>query len=188
MQRFQGAILVPHRHCGLKALAFAAEYTRQGSNPCHATFHLGGAAPELSHPGSHTPICDHSPKSRVDMTGYRKRQPRLFNAFEVVLTEGTRRRMEDHWPSVFRHVILKLMPVDTLRQHFHPRLGRPTKELYYMAGSILLMEFRNWTMKQAVNAYLAPYRSYRTCRKDHLNQYTVLREHPKPQTPGARLI
>lgn len=81
------------------------------------------------------------------------RQTRLFDPFQAVLTETTRRRLEDHWPGVFRHVILELMPVDTLRQHFHPRLGRPTQELYSMAGLILLMEFRNWTKEQAVDAY-----------------------------------
>lgn len=81
------------------------------------------------------------------------RQTRLFDPFETVLTEGTRRRLEDHWPGVFRHVILELMPVETLRQHFHPDLGRPTRELYSMAGLILLMELQDWTKERAVDAY-----------------------------------
>jgi len=81
------------------------------------------------------------------------RQTRLFDPFEAVLTETTRRRLENHWPGVFRHVILELMPVETLRQHFHPNLGRPTRELYSMAGLILLMEFHDWTKAQAVDAY-----------------------------------
>ena len=81
------------------------------------------------------------------------RQTRLFDPFGTVLTEATRRRLEDRWPGVFRHVILRLMPVETLRQHFHPRLGRPTQELYSMAGLILLMEFHDWTKAQAVDAY-----------------------------------
>jgi hypothetical protein len=81
------------------------------------------------------------------------RQTRLFDPFDAILTEAARRGLENHWPGVFRHVILQLMPVETLRQHFHPRLGRPTKELYSMAGLILLMEFHDWTKAQAVNAY-----------------------------------
>ena len=40
------------------------------------------------------------------------RQARLFDPFELVLTEKTRKRLLDHWPGVFRHVILELMPVD----------------------------------------------------------------------------
>ena len=54
---------------------------------------------------------------------------------------------------MFRHVILELMPVRALGKHFHPRLGRPTQELYSMAGLILLREFMNWTKEQAVWAY-----------------------------------
>ena len=54
---------------------------------------------------------------------------------------------------MFRHVILELMPVEVLRKHFNPKLGRPTRELYSMAGLILLMEFHGWTKEQAVAAY-----------------------------------
>ena len=81
------------------------------------------------------------------------RQTCLFDPYDSVLTETTRRSLLDDWPGVFRHVILELMPVDTLREHFHPGLGRPTRELYSMAGLILLMEFLDWTKPQAVNAY-----------------------------------
>ncbi len=81
------------------------------------------------------------------------RQTRLFDPFDAVLTATTRRRLEESWSGVFRHVILELMPVETLRQHFHPALGRPTQELYSMAGLILLLEFQHWTKEQAVDAY-----------------------------------
>ena len=56
-------------------------------------------------------------------------QARLFDPFDPVLTEKTRTRLLDGWPGVFRHVILELMPVDTLSGHFDPAIGRPTKEL-----------------------------------------------------------
>jgi len=80
-------------------------------------------------------------------------QTRLFDPYDNVLTEGTRKRLLDGWPGVFRHVILELMPVDTLSGHFDPVLGRPTKELYSMAGLILLMEWMDWTKEQALDAY-----------------------------------
>jgi hypothetical protein len=81
------------------------------------------------------------------------RQNRLFDSYPEVLTDATRQALLNDWPGVFRHVILELMPVRALSQHFHPRLGRPTQELYSMAGLILLMEFRNWTKEQAVWSY-----------------------------------
>ena len=81
------------------------------------------------------------------------RQTCLFDPYDTVLTDITRRRLLEDWPGVFRHVILELMPVKALREHFHPDLGRPTRELYSMAGLILLMEFHHWTQAQAVDAY-----------------------------------
>jgi len=80
-------------------------------------------------------------------------QTRLFDPFDSVLTEKTRKRLLDGWPGVFRHVILELMPVDAVSGHFDPTMGRPTKELYSMAGLILLMEFMDWIKEQALDAY-----------------------------------
>ncbi|MCH7686629.1 MAG: hypothetical protein IH899_08115, partial [Planctomycetes bacterium] len=45
------------------------------------------------------------------------------------------------------------MPVDAISGHFDPVMGRPTKELYSMAGLILLMEWMDWTKEQALDAY-----------------------------------
>jgi len=81
------------------------------------------------------------------------RQTRLFDPFEAVLTPKTQQALVQGWPGVFRHVILALMPVDTLRKHFHPRWGRPTRELYSLAGLLLLKEWHHWTEEQAVHAY-----------------------------------
>lgn len=81
------------------------------------------------------------------------RQTRLFDPYKPVLTAANQQWLEENWPGVFRHVILELMPVKTLQKHFHPTLGRPTQELYSMAGLILLMEWMDWTKEQAVNAY-----------------------------------
>ncbi len=81
------------------------------------------------------------------------RQKRLFDPFDSVLTEKTRERLIAGWPGVFRHIILELMPVDVISEHFDPVMGRPTKELYSMAGPILLMEFMDWTKDEALDAY-----------------------------------
>ena len=80
-------------------------------------------------------------------------QTRLFDPFDSVLTEKTRERLITGWPGVFRHIILELMPVDVISEHFDPVMGRPTKELYSIAGLILLMEFMDWTKDEALDAY-----------------------------------
>jgi hypothetical protein len=81
------------------------------------------------------------------------RQGHLFDRYRPALTAANQQWLEENWPGVFRHVILELMPVETLQKHFHPTLGRPTRELYSMAGLILLMEWMNWTKEQAVDMY-----------------------------------
>ena len=81
------------------------------------------------------------------------KQTRLFDPFDNVLTERTRKRLLDGWAGVFRHIILELMPVETLSAHFDPALGRPTKELYSMAGLLLIKEFMDWTKNEALDAY-----------------------------------
>jgi len=80
-------------------------------------------------------------------------QTRLFDPFDDVLTEKTRKHLLNGWSGVFRHVILELMPVDTIAGRFHPAMGRPTKELYSMAGLVLIMEFKDWTKQEALDAY-----------------------------------
>jgi hypothetical protein len=80
-------------------------------------------------------------------------QTRLFDPIDDVLTAKTRERLLDGWFGVFRHVILELMPVDSIAGHFDPQMGRPTKELYSMAGLVFIMEFKNWTKEEALDAY-----------------------------------
>ena len=81
------------------------------------------------------------------------RQKRLFDPYGPAVTDANQRWLEENWPGVFRHVILELLPVQTLQQHFDPDRGRPTRELYSMAGLLLLKECMNWTKEQAVQAY-----------------------------------
>ena len=81
------------------------------------------------------------------------KQISLFDSFDLVLTERARQRLLDDWPGVFQHVILELMPADELGSHLHATMGRHSKELYSMAGLILLMEMNNWPKKEAVTQY-----------------------------------
>ena len=80
-------------------------------------------------------------------------QNRLFDSFNPVLTAQTQRLLLDDWPGVFRHVILELMPAEQLGSHLHATMGRPSKELYSMAGLLLLMELMNWTKEEAMYEY-----------------------------------
>jgi hypothetical protein len=81
------------------------------------------------------------------------KQTRLFDPYDNVLTEKTRKRLLDGWAGVFRHIILELMPVETISGHFDPVMGRPSKELYSMAGLLLIKEFMDWTKQEALDAY-----------------------------------
>ena len=82
------------------------------------------------------------------------RQKRLFDPFEGVIPAAGRQLITEGWQGVFRHVLLELMPVGELGQHFSPDFGAPTKELYSMAGLVLLTDFNDWTTQQAVEAYI----------------------------------
>jgi len=80
-------------------------------------------------------------------------QIRLFDPFDSILTERTRKSLLDGWEGAFRHVILELMPVDAISEQFDPTMGRPTKELYSMAGLLFIKEFMNWTKPETLKAY-----------------------------------
>lgn len=82
------------------------------------------------------------------------RQRELFDYTESQLSDVALKRLKSSYHAVFRHVILELMPVTQIGASYHPDQGRPTKELYSMAGLILLLEFHNWTEAEAVDAYL----------------------------------
>ena len=80
------------------------------------------------------------------------KQTRLFDPFDNVLNEKTRKRLLDGWAGAFCHIILELMPVETISGHFDPDMGRPTQELYSMASLLLIKEFMDWTKQEALDA------------------------------------
>jgi len=82
------------------------------------------------------------------------RQNELFDMFKSFLSPLAYKTLTSGWQAVFRHVILELLPADEIATHFSPNQGRPTKELYSMAGLLLIKEFMNWTEEEAANAYM----------------------------------
>jgi len=81
-------------------------------------------------------------------------QGRLFDPFEGIIPPLGLDRIHNGWQGIFRSVLLELMPAMQLGKHFSPNIGRPTKELYSVAGLLFLQEFQNWTIADAVEAYL----------------------------------
>lgn len=82
------------------------------------------------------------------------RQTELFDVFADILSPVAYRRLTSGWQHLFRCAILKLMPAGKLAERFDPAMGRPTKELYSMAGLLFIMEFRNLTHEEAADAYM----------------------------------
>ncbi|MBA3585458.1 MAG: hypothetical protein H0W36_13220, partial [Gemmatimonadetes bacterium] len=82
------------------------------------------------------------------------RQDRLFDPFEGVIPPVGRRIIGDGWQGLFRHVLLEVMPVGKLAENFSDSLGAPTKELYSMTGLVFLADFFDWTVDQAIEAYI----------------------------------
>lgn len=82
------------------------------------------------------------------------RQGVLFDPYDGLFSPLARQRLEAGWPALFRAVVLELMPAKKLGLHYHPTLGRPTKELHAMAGLLFLQETFDWTNADAVEAYL----------------------------------
>ena len=81
-------------------------------------------------------------------------QGRLFDPFQGIIPSLGWQRIAGGWQSIFRAMLLVLMPTKQLGSHFHATVGRPTKELYSVAGLLFLQEANDWTNAQAVEAYL----------------------------------
>jgi hypothetical protein len=78
----------------------------------------------------------------------------MFDPFDGVLSEMARHRILTGWQGVFRTVVLELLPVKELAQHFSETMGCPTKELYSMAGLVFLSDFFDWNALDAADAYM----------------------------------
>lgn len=63
-------------------------------------------------------------------------------------------RLDQGWQGIFRRSLLAVMPADELGKEFSGDLGRRTKELYSMAGLVVITEMRGWTSQDAADAYM----------------------------------
>ena len=76
----------------------------------------------------------------------------MFDPFDGVLSAMARRRITSGWQGIFRTVVLDLLPVKELSQHFSEDMGCPTKELDSMAGLVFLADFFDWNALDAADA------------------------------------
>ena len=81
-------------------------------------------------------------------------QTSLFDPYKRAFSKLAYSRIVNGWQGIFRRVILEIMPVDTIAGKFSESEGRPTKELYSMAGLVFIMQFHNWTIDQAAEEYM----------------------------------
>ena len=81
------------------------------------------------------------------------RQIHLFDPWAQRFTPGLYQKLRKGWQGLFHDVLLELMPAEALAERFHAELGRPTKELYSVAGLIFLKACNDWTDEQATEAY-----------------------------------
>jgi len=65
---------------------------------------------------------------------------------------GPKRRqlLEKSWAGVFRHYLLNELPVEKIAPHFHPSLGRPSKELYTVMGLLILQQLLDLSDRETV--------------------------------------
>lgn len=63
-------------------------------------------------------------------------------------------RLQQGWQGIFRRSLLAVMPVEELGESFSSDTGRWTKELYSMAGLLVIAEMRNWASTEAAEAYM----------------------------------
>ncbi len=81
-------------------------------------------------------------------------QNRPSYPFQGIIPPSGLRIITSGWQEVFRHILLEVMPVGVLAQHFSRELGAPTKELYSMPGLVFLADFFGWTAHEAAEAYI----------------------------------
>jgi hypothetical protein len=104
-------------------------------------------------------------------------QQKLFDPFERMFSPLAYKTIQRGWQGLFRHAILELLPAEILGEEFHPEVGRPTKELYSMAGLLFIAEFQNWNTDQAAEAYMF-----------NTDIWYALNLNPGPQSMSTRTI
>lgn len=99
----------------------------------------------------------------------------LFNLHREILHPSAFNQLEDNWPGLMRRTLLGMMPAEELGKKLHGSFGRPSKELYSMAGLIFLMETFNWTHQEAVEHYTFDTRVHYALNLPPNRQYVCVR-------------
>ena len=97
--------------------------------------------------------------------------PELFERSSGIIHERAQALMDSDWPGIMRTVLLELMPAEELGKTMSERWGRPSKELYAMAGLIFLAEAFGWTHQEAVEKFIFDMRVQYALNIGHFNQY-----------------
>ena len=82
------------------------------------------------------------------------RQNSLFDSERQNFSRVGYDRLERGWQGIFRRSLLAVMPADKLAKEFSDDAGRLTKELFSMAGLVVIAEMRGWTSREAADAYM----------------------------------
>ncbi|MDD4466188.1 MAG: transposase [Dehalococcoidales bacterium] len=85
------------------------------------------------------------------------RQPELFDRFSELLGPSAYKRMKNGWHGCFRECILYLLSVvvEKFSDNFSTLTGPETKELFSMAGLMVIKDFFNWSHVEAMDRYNA---------------------------------
>ena len=97
--------------------------------------------------------------------------PELFDKFSGALHPRLIAKLESGWEGLMRRVLLGLMPAAELGKNMSERWGRPSKELYSMAGLIFLAESFEWTHEEAARRYSCDSGIQYALNLAHYNQY-----------------
>lgn len=86
---------------------------------------------------------------------YRVKDHKTLYMFEPFAHLGEKRlkRMKASWSQIFREHVLPHLPVELLREYYHDREGRPSKELYSMMGAMILQQMHDLTDEETVEEF-----------------------------------
>jgi hypothetical protein len=73
----------------------------------------------------------------------------LFDPWQY-LGDKRRKMLDQSWAGIFQQHILTELPVEKIAHFFHERMGRPSKELTTVIGTLLLQQYHDLTDEQAV--------------------------------------
>ncbi|OQA76655.1 MAG: hypothetical protein BWY31_04625 [Lentisphaerae bacterium ADurb.Bin242] len=87
-----------------------------------------------------------------------KQEPKeveLLSCYRDLLCPEALELLEKGVYGIIRRSILRVLPVERLEEDFSKETGRPTKELYSMAGLLFLKEYFNWSLEETRFNYMA---------------------------------